>query len=607
MPVTASEVRPGPFAGPWPDERLGPGHAALVGAVSGAIVVGSGLLASRLLGAVTGRGATAFVDGTPTWLWWLSLTLVEMDPAQAVAIASLVVVVVSAVGGLLSRTRPWAGLLVLALLGLAAAYLVWSSEATWLDLLVPGVATVAGWLGFWVLWRVGRRPATGHGPTDGPDGSRRRTVSRRRALLAGALVAVGAGIGGAAVEGAPAAVPRRRFATGPRAGGGDPLLRGTVVNVRDLGAVGDGRTDDAAAIRSAMDAANAAGGTLFFPAGDYLYPSSDPLLPASGVTVSGVPGSSTVSFTSDGTAGFVFGCIVEADDVTIDGLVLRRAGDFESVLLATGAFRRFTFSRSSLVGNVDTFAATCHGIKFGDAGTAIGLHLVDSTITTMDYGLLQTNLSTLSTTDVLVERCSFTGNRNTDLEFNSPSGVTRQVRVQDCAFSDNDSPGFGVGLANVQDVVVRGNTFDSYAMEAVHIEDYSSGIVVEANEFVACGLRMHSHVQIIAGAREIQVIDNTFLAGMNSNEIYVVTAQPGGSGLAVSGREIVPPSDVALRDNFFECSGAVTPVYFQGTTGSSITGSTVVGPDMTGPADAFDLPDSLDTLVEGNAINGRRY
>lgn len=42
-------------------------------------------------------------------------------------------------------------------------------------------------------------------------------------------------------------------------------------NVRDFGAVGDGATDDTEAIQAAIDAAEAAGGgTVYFPAGDYL-------------------------------------------------------------------------------------------------------------------------------------------------------------------------------------------------------------------------------------------------------------------------------------------------------------------------------------------------
>ena len=47
-----------------------------------------------------------------------------------------------------------------------------------------------------------------------------------------------------------------------------------VVNVKDFGAVGDGVTDDTAAITAANTAASAVGATLEFPAGKYLFTGS---------------------------------------------------------------------------------------------------------------------------------------------------------------------------------------------------------------------------------------------------------------------------------------------------------------------------------------------
>lgn len=42
-----------------------------------------------------------------------------------------------------------------------------------------------------------------------------------------------------------------------------------VFNVKDFGAVGDGKTDDSAAIKTAIQAAHEAGGTVYFPEGRY--------------------------------------------------------------------------------------------------------------------------------------------------------------------------------------------------------------------------------------------------------------------------------------------------------------------------------------------------
>ena len=45
---------------------------------------------------------------------------------------------------------------------------------------------------------------------------------------------------------------------------------GSIFNVRDFGAAGDGKTPDSAAIQKALDAAGAVSGTVYFPAGKYL-------------------------------------------------------------------------------------------------------------------------------------------------------------------------------------------------------------------------------------------------------------------------------------------------------------------------------------------------
>lgn len=48
------------------------------------------------------------------------------------------------------------------------------------------------------------------------------------------------------------------------------MIEGSVVNVKDYGAVGDGVTDDASAIQAAIDSIGASGGEVFFPSGTYL-------------------------------------------------------------------------------------------------------------------------------------------------------------------------------------------------------------------------------------------------------------------------------------------------------------------------------------------------
>lgn len=422
-------------------------------------------------------------------------------------------------------------------------------------------------------------------------------LSRRRVLLAGGLLLL------TASACAEDAAPRRPQPVALRTVSGAPLLdRGPVANVRDLGAAGDGQTDDGDAIRRGLAQVNRAGGTLYFPPGTYRYRAVDALRPAAGVMFAGHPGASTIAVEKAGDDDFLAFCSVDGAGVTIDGLVVRRAADFPAVLLTLGAATGFSFTRGALLGGTDRFPhGYCHGIKFPDAGVAGPLTLADSTFATLTYGLLQANASTAMVTGVTVERCSFSGNANTDLEFNSPFGSIREVRVTGCAFTDNDSPGFGVGLAHVSDAVVRGNTFERYALEAVHIEDYSTDITVQENTFIACGLSDDSHIQIISGAQRVSVVGNTFRATMNNHPIYVINALPGGDSPTAGNRPVVAPSDITVEQNTIESTAPVVPFYFQGVRGGVIRANRIIA---TG--DPYRLLDDPGTAITDNVVNGRR-
>jgi hypothetical protein len=423
-------------------------------------------------------------------------------------------------------------------------------------------------------------------------------LSRRRLLRTGGLVglvAVACGTSDAPRRPPPAVVLRTV--------GGAPLLnRAPVVNVRDLGATGDGRADDGDAIRRGLAQVNRTGGTLYFPTGTYRYRATGSLRPAAGVTIAGDPGTSTIDVDNAAGGGFLAAWIVDGAGTTIDGLVVRRAADFPAVLLNLGAATGFSFSRSALVGATSLYPDTyCHGVKLPDAGEAGSLTLTDSTFAALTYGLFQANASTATVTGVTVERCSLSGNANTDLEFNAPYGSIRQIRVTGCTFADNDSPGFGVGLAHVSDAVVRGNTFDRYSLEAVHIEDFSADITLQDNTFTACGLRDDSHVQIISGAQRVWVVGNTFRATMNQHPIYVINALPGGDGPTAGNRPTDPPSAVTVEQNTIDCALPAAPLYFQGVRNGVVHANTI-----TAGGAPYRLLDDPGTAITDNVVNGGR-
>jgi hypothetical protein len=548
-------------------------------------MIGSGLLAKALL---VGLGVPRSRSPAPGLRSWLAGTFLgTVDPSAGTAAVVVAVVLVGVVAGLACRRGIRPGLLVLAAAGALGFWIVLLPGAARAVLAVPLAATVAGMaVVAALLW-----PGPAREPASGPG------LSRRRALITGALVAAGtvAGLSSRSVR--PAEVTLRNPPdTAPR------LASGPVVDVRALGATGDGSTDDGDPIRRGMAEVNRTGGTLYFPAGTYYYRATGPLRPAAGVTLAGAPGAATIAYDSPASADFVDFCVVNAAGVTLDGLIIRRVAEFPAVLVNLGAATDFSFTRGALVGGTDTLpGADCHGIKFPDDGAAGPITIADSTFATLTYGLLQANASTATVTGVTVQRCSLTRNANTDLEFNSPYGSIRQVLVEVCTFTDNDSEGFGVGLAHVAGAEVRGNTFERYALEALHIEDYSTDVTVQQNTFTDCGLRDHSHVQIISGAQRVRVAGNTFHATDNTRRIYVVNALPGGNRPTAGGRPAAPPSAVTVEQNTFDCADPAVPVYFQGVRGGVIRGNTITSTD-----DPFRLLDDPGTAIDGNTVNGQR-
>ena len=157
-----------------------------------------------------------------------------------------------------------------------------------------------------------------------------------------------------------------------------------VINVKAYEAIGDGVTDDTAAIQAAIDALGVKGGIVFFPDGTYNFTSLDIagrraiILMASGSTTAGAASSARLVCTTNGagiaidatsTFGFTMrGLNVKADSLTGTVLDLRGSGGsdtsfsmvedctFDSTLAVTaridlaleGTFRRCNFMNQTI-------------------------------------------------------------------------------------------------------------------------------------------------------------------------------------------------------------------------------------------------------------------
>ena len=134
------------------------------------------------------------------------------------------------------------------------------------------------------------------------------------------------------------------------------------VSVKDFGAVGDGVTDDTAAIQAALDAAT----SVHFPEGTYLVESAINLPSSSGFKLSGSKRSSTTIKASGLFSGVVFNRAVGSasayviSDMTIDGNGLATHG----IKILQGSYGVLT--------NLEVKGATSAAVELGGGGADVG-------------------------------------------------------------------------------------------------------------------------------------------------------------------------------------------------------------------------------------------
>lgn len=159
-------------------------------------------------------------------------------------------------------------------------------------------------------------------------------------------------------------------------------------------------------------------------------------------------------------------------------------------------------------------------------------HLENSSISNTTYGIVEDSKYSGTVENVFILDNSFFKNSATDVELNAPIGVGRNIEVSRNSFSSNESTsemaGFGVGIANYSKVKVNKNSFNSYPMNALHIEDRSSEIEVSENSFVKTSYKNTGYaadVIILSGSHEISFHKNFFDATQqeNSKSLLLVT------------------------------------------------------------------------------------
>ncbi|MCL4368171.1 MAG: hypothetical protein M1337_03210, partial [Actinobacteria bacterium] len=177
------------------------------------------------------------------------------------------------------------------------------------------------------------------------------------------------------------------------------MASGSLFNVTDYGAKGDGVTNDAPAIQQAIDAAAAAGGTVSIPSGTYLVNSTLNL--RSGSSVVGTAGQTVLTMPAKSSTTFILSGTSLAN-VTLDGLTLRASAYTDNV---SGVY--LVGAKNSQARNL-RFENLVYGLKLGSGPIGSGWvvdnivarntrtplyasHITDSTFSNMDLEGAGTN------------------------------------------------------------------------------------------------------------------------------------------------------------------------------------------------------------------------
>jgi hypothetical protein len=210
-----------------------------------------------------------------------------------------------------------------------------------------------------------------------------------------------------------------------------------VTDVTSYGAVGDGTTDNGAAVRAALSAAQQVGGTLYFPAGHYLLSAlnngGDMSVNNAALTIAGA-GAGTTTLTGVTASAPILA--IRHDNVTVQDLTLdAQSHDNGATLYLVANYA--TIQRDTLLGGSHFFAIYAAGDAAGVQGNT-GNQLLDDTVNDWTQSPLGDGISWSYQHNSLISNLNHTGSRlalyrDTNVTVNSdtfhPSTRTVQADV----------------------------------------------------------------------------------------------------------------------------------------------------------------------------------
>ena len=313
------------------------------------------------------------------------------------------------------------------------------------------------------------------------------------------------------------------------------MIQDGFVNVRDFGAVGDGVTDDSAAIMAAITAA--VGSTLLLPSGSYLV-TGDTLSLSGSTNIIGQPGA-VLKLASSLASKKLLLIEPTGDKVSISGVTFDvnqpTADSWTNISVEIDGATNILLENCSFTNSASSaFPAANNGYGVYLKGAYSSISIENCVFALHRYAVVTEPSS--SGSDITVQNCSFSDLAGDGVEINVPSGSCNNINVCNSTFrnlgSNNVGRGFGVGASGavgstISDLFVTGCSFYGVDNQGVHIEDGCKNVTVANNYFESCGtaaaISFGSSIYVAASVAlnraisNVIVQSNTLVLGVGSD------------------------------------------------------------------------------------------
>lgn len=415
------------------------------------------------------------------------------------------------------------------------------------------------------------------------------------------------------------------------------MVNGAYVNVLDFGAIGDGTTDDTAAIQAAITSLGLAGGVAYFPVGTYRI-STTITTPSNsyGITLLGsglrttflkwTGGASAMILAHNGTDNFRMEAF--ALENTGTGTVAVQLNSVRCNIIDVFANPTVAFS-GCLFSTVSTIASYNYKVIFdnvnlfvsatGAAQGAFAIKLGSGHSVTIQNSMFSGFSDSAVFRDITVDTNSLNGLNITGTRFEAFSGT---------APNPGSINSIGVNLQYTQGVCISGCNFEmagdqigSDNQYAVYIGTNVFGCVIEGSYFSANG-RSNYCVYIAANTAQAVVIagnefSRTVIAGVGAASSLALAQAQIGNNIALNGSAIIVENTFTPTVTIGGASTGITYSVQRGrfirygknltyqvsitlTSKGALTGAVRIGNLPMGANSALTLPDFIGSVFTQN-------